>query len=363
MNILKSIAAAMLLLPATAQAQLQVDTLQGQQLGAFLQGNGLTISNLVVNCPDSEFIGTFNGANSNIGISQGLVMSTGTIYNLPGPNSSGSTTSGGYLNSDLDMDAITTINTYDVCIIEFDATPQFNNIMFNYAFGSEEYPEYECSPFNDAFAFLVSGPGIVGPYSNNAKNVALVPSTNTPVAINTVNSGSAASTQSCDAIDANWMNYNIYYVDNANGTTVELDGFTTNLTAAISLNPNDTYHFKIAVADAADAAFDSAVFLQAGSFRSIAGPTDVNESAIINSVLAFPNPAEDHLNVQYTLMQDERTTIKLTDLLGRTVYVQEQEQLIGGNTLTINTESISEGIYLLDVAAGTYQHTEKVMIK
>lgn len=73
--------------------------------------------------------------------------------------------------------------------MEFDFVPATDNISFNYVFGSEEYPEYVCSQFNDVFAFFISGPGIVG-----LQNIAIVQGTaNMPVAINSVNVGEAGT--------------------------------------------------------------------------------------------------------------------------------------------------------------------------
>ena len=53
--------------------------------------------------------------------------------------------------------------------------------------------------------------------------------------------------------------------------SVAYDGFTTNLTAFAVVVPGEAYHFKTAVADVADAAFDSGVMLEAFSFRSMGG--------------------------------------------------------------------------------------------
>jgi gliding motility-associated-like protein len=138
-------------------------------------------------------------------------------------------------------------------VLEFDFFPLDNTVTFQYVFGSEEYPEYVNAGYNDVFGFFITGPNPLGGNYTNT-NVALIPSTTIPVAIDNVHSGSHPA----------------YYVDNQNigGTTIVLDGFTTVLTATTNLVPCQQYHIKIAIADAGDGVFDSAVFLQANSFSS-----------------------------------------------------------------------------------------------
>ncbi|MBK9731606.1 MAG: choice-of-anchor L domain-containing protein [Chitinophagaceae bacterium] len=59
--------------------------------------------------------------------------------------------------------------------------PFNNHISFSYAFGSEEYPEYVGSRYNDVFGFIIDGEKL------NNKNLAVIPKTLLPVTINTIN--------------------------------------------------------------------------------------------------------------------------------------------------------------------------------
>jgi hypothetical protein len=122
------------------------------------------------------------------------------------------------------------------------------------------------TPYNDIFGFFLSGPGISGPYSGGAINIALIPGTSIPVTISSLNSTS----------------YSTYYVDNGDGFTppmsidstyIQYDGFTTILEAFSLVTCGLTYHIKLAIADANDAILDSGVFLEAGSFTSTAAVT------------------------------------------------------------------------------------------
>ena len=111
--------------------------------------------------------------------------------------------------------------------------------------------------------------------------------TNTPVAVNTVNSGVPSGFNSdadCEGIDPNWESYNIFWIDNdyafepyqgpnpppaPEGTVQGLTGFTVPLQATYDgLVCGETYHIKLAIADASDGALNSVVFLEANSFIS-----------------------------------------------------------------------------------------------
>ena len=222
--------------------------------------------------------GFFDGTNTNLDLSSGFAMCTGGIDMLTGL---GANTQG--TGSDPDLvtqlqlvnSASTTVN--NVIVLEFDFEPNSDQIAFQYVFGSEEYPGYTCSDFNDIFGFFLSGPGINGPFSNNGINLAMIPDpnnpgsyTDTPVMINSINSGVSSSGNNgpCDDIDENWQDYAVFFTNNPDEETVNMPGFTVPLTATSSVIPCETYHIKLALANVSDQALQSAVFLLENSFSS-----------------------------------------------------------------------------------------------
>jgi len=278
-----------------AYSQLIVDNTVTPQVAVedILLGEGIIISNITFS-GDANQIGSFNSANSNIGIGSGIILATGDANVAVGPNNSGSSTVGGgnFGVNDPDLDILSTFNTNDAAVLEFDFIATGDSVLFRYVFGSEEYNEYVCGSVNDAFGFFLSGPGITGPFSNNSMNLAIIPDTDIPVTINTVNlgvSGFAGTPSNCAQVSPNWAENTEFYVDNennANPSSTQLDGLTVVLTArAGGLQCGETYHIKIAIADAGDTAFDSCVFLEAGSFAS----NDVSLTASIpNAPVNFP---------------------------------------------------------------------------
>ena len=182
------------------------------------------------------------------------------------------------LSQQLEIVGATATNLNDLIIIEFDFETTSDEIVFEYVFASLEYTGYTCSQFNDIFGFFLSGPGINGPFSNNAINLALVPEneaqtsfTDSPVIINTINSGTPSFGDStpCDDIDPNWQDYSVFFNSNPDQDQINFNGFTVPLIATASVVPCETYHIKLAIADVSDGALNSGVFLSENSFSSI----------------------------------------------------------------------------------------------
>ena len=181
---------------ATVKSQITVDeSLTAEDVVTqILLGEGVIVSNITFS-GDLDQIGSFANNNSNILIDEGLIMATGSCSNVIGPNNAGGSTTGGgnFGAGDPDLTALSTFNTNDAAILEFDFIPSGDSIKFFYSFGSDEYNEYVCGSVNDAFGFFLSGPGISGPFTNNAINLAIIPETDIPVTINSVNNGNVGS--------------------------------------------------------------------------------------------------------------------------------------------------------------------------
>lgn len=221
-----------------------------------LAGPGIVVSNIERNCA-TDGSAFFNATDANVGIENGILLSSGYNTNAMGPNNTSGSSGYNYFPGDVELDALSDWTTYDACIIEFDMTVMADTLKLNYVFASEEYLEYTFTTFNDVFAFWVSGPDIATP-----TNIAVVPGTDLPVTINNINNIANAD----------------YYIDNGDGYAapystddyyVQYDGLTTVLLAHIPVTAGETYHMKMAIADAGDGILDSGVFLETGSLGSL----------------------------------------------------------------------------------------------
>ena len=275
-----------------------------------LVGAGVTVSNVqYTGVPIAA--GNFSGGTGIIGFEDGIILSTGDIADVIGPNTYDDTTTNNSQLGDPDLDTlITGYTTFDAAVLEFDFVPTSDVVTFEYVFGSEEYNEYVYSSYNNIFGFFLNG-----------VNVALIPGTTTPVAINTVNGGNPYGDPNA-ANPAYFRNNDLQ--DGGGSIDTELDGLTVVMSVTANVNVGVTNHIKLAVADAGDAILDSDVFIRATSFQApmltlspltdtnpigsshmlTATLVDVNGTAIPGATITFTVTAGPHVSATGTAVTD-----------------------------------------------------------
>ena len=303
-----------------AYAQLETFSISNQEILQLIGGQDVELSNPQFDYLaefGSQQIGQFNGINSNLGLDSGIVLATHFAGQLAA-NPYGlqlNPISGEDLDLSYMLDELSFPNTLKgVVSIEFDFVPTSDILSFNYVYGSNEYSSSTCSSSPDPFGIFISGPGISGPYSNQAENIALVPDpsnlgsfTNTPVLVNSINGGqstlSNSSSVGCNAVDPNWQDYTEFYVpNNIVDPTVSLEGFTVPLQALkTGLVPCETYHIKfvIAVGPNSNAQDGAALFIESNAFlasSSLASTTNtvINQSNV-SSYFSLDSPFQDNI--------------------------------------------------------------------
>lgn len=277
------VAGATLLAAATAQAQLQTTSIaQGttpEDMVCTLLGGGITVFNVTYTGANNAS-GLYSGGAGIIGFTNGVLLTSGDTANVIGPNNSPATSTDNMLGGDPDLNSlIPGFQTFDASVLEFDFVANGSQARFNYVFSSEEYNEFVDTAFNDVFGFFVNG-----------VNAALIPGATTPVAINNVNNGNAASGSAAGGPCNNCA----FYIDNANlaapPLNTQMDGLTTVLPMTVPVNPGQTNHMKIAIADAGDHVLDSAVFIQASSFSSVINTSTTPQCVTRNTRYWFTHP-------------------------------------------------------------------------
>ena len=231
-------------------------------------------------------IGYFEANGSNWPFEAGLIMTTGDINNAPGPEDE-TLSDGGFawpgdtdledaINTDLDGnpgDDLGPGESNNASVIEFDFVPIVDYMSFEFIFAAEEYGGFQCG-FSDAFAFLLTDSNGV------TTNLAVVPNTTDPVSVFTVRD---------DTYNGNCSSQNASYFGNFYGdggvdpilAPIDFRGHTTVLLAEANVVPNEVYHIKLVIADDGDTAFDSAVFIGAGTFNI--GRPDLGDDITLGS--------------------------------------------------------------------------------
>lgn len=293
-------------------------------LAQKIAGSGLTVFNASLNC-GSNAAGTFDYTGSSIAISKGIILSTGHATDIANSGGTFISVNNGNTFSDPDLMAIESQATNDACILECDVIAMYANINVNFIFGSEEYPEYVNSSFNDAFGFFLTGPNPSGGYYSGT-NIGTLPN-GTPVSINNVNTGANPA----------------FYYDNTTNPNndVVFDGYTVLITSIAPIYADSIYHMKIAIADAGDQAYDSGILIQDSLFVSKPNATGLLSYGQ-ETLSFFPNPAHDIVQVNKKISADSR--IEFFNALG-----QHIDPRIDRTTGLIDLSTIEKGIYFLRI--------------
>lgn len=220
----------------------------GETLANAILGSGITIDTSSINYVGANGqAGTFTGGSaSGLGFNQGIMLTTGLASNAQGPNNSGSTSQNVNGPSDDDLETLVSETIQDANVLEFTFTTTTGNLFFNYIFASEEYNEYINKGYNDVFGLFVDG-----------ENIALAPNGD-PVSIDNVNCGNPYS--------GSGPNCSSFVNNDDSAYDIEYDGFTKVLKAQIlGLTPGE-HTMKFAIGDVGDGSYDSAIFIQVGTF-------------------------------------------------------------------------------------------------
>ncbi|WP_348798869.1 T9SS type B sorting domain-containing protein [Flavobacterium adhaerens] len=211
--------------------------------------------------------GYFNAGTSNFPFKDGVILSTASSQNAVGPYVSDQSGGGNYLwGGDPDLDKALGITSTNATVLEFDFVPLTNFISFNYIFASNEYQYYFPCEYSDGFAFLIKEAGSTEDY----KNLAVLPGTSIPVSSQNVHLLTNSYTDyygithsGCPAINESYFNG-----FNTPASPINFSAQTIKLNAQSDVVAGKKYHIKLVIADDKEQYFDSAIFLEAGSFSS-----------------------------------------------------------------------------------------------
>lgn len=161
-----------------------------------------------------------------------------------------------------------------------------------------------------------------------------------------------------DAGGANAVWYNTY----ANLASID----TTKTVAQIgfvnafptNLYDNSDFRLTSGSAAATGASFSNPQF--AGQ---VLGVKDLNNT-LENSFVVYPNPATKSTNVSFALVNENKVSVSVYDVLGHLVSNTSSETSFekGSHTIGINTSNLSAGIYYISLEVNGTKETKKLII-
>lgn len=241
-------------------------------------------------------LGYFEKGDSFFPFEKGIVLSTGEVKYVPGPYlgdqlfNRGNNPNRWVGDKDIN-DAIADAgggprDDKRITQIEFDFIPINDSLNFEYLFASNSYIkgcDYSC----DVGALFAAW--LVDTATGEGQNLAKIPRTNTPIALNTIRDAQRSGIK-CGSNNSEyyWKHYT-NNVDEPIDSPIDFVGFTKEMSSkTIQVVPFRKYHIKLAVIDfCTNNSHTSAVFFNAGSFNL--GGIDLGKDLLVESSNALCN--------------------------------------------------------------------------
>lgn len=275
-----------------------------QNIVDAIQGRLIEISVGETNCVDSAF-GTFTGADSDLGLDKGLLVTTGSAAAVGRPNTQPDM---GFRNQTPGIPLLDSLSravyqdsttTHDGCSVDLEFTPETDVIGLEITMGSEEYPECLDEQLTDIMGLFYTTAGFMGdPRLDNHVNIARIPGDSLDIQISTINPA-----------DSNrW----VYYRNMLNSQSVEYDGMVANgsggqkfIMLTQNVEPCQVNNLITAIADRGDSLYDSGIFLS--NIRCLTPVISFQSSTGLPFFIEECDPGEDFITISYPRTYDEDT--------------------------------------------------------
>ncbi len=253
------------------------------QLAGALVGTGVTVSNAAVHGREHrrrDVLRRRDGSGRDHRVRPGSRSSArAPIANVPGPNNADNATTNNGQPGDASLNALLPVGqtTKDAAVLTFDFVPDASSVSFKYVFSSEEYNEFVGRGLQRRLRVL------------RERHELRHRGRRSPCRVDTINGGNPFGTNPSNASE-------LFRNNDPNDPgpptiDTQMDGLTTVLTCTAPVTANQTNTMKLAIGDVGDSAFDSDVFIEAGSLTT-EPPTDVPDAP--TDVTAAPGDGSAH---------------------------------------------------------------------
>mgnify|MGYP000570489891 CR=1 FL=1 len=153
------------------------------------------------------------------------------------------------------------------------------------------------------------------------------------------------------------LGYHVYRLDTVTGRYNRINTSivsSTNYSDNTPLSRNNYYMVRAIKLENGSGTYYN---LSQGAFDTtfVLNFSGIKDFSVITKFKVYPNPAQSTINIQYeytSANNNDAASIIIYDVIGKTVYSQSVSLHNGNNSMNINIESLSPGIYNCSIDAG-----------
>ncbi len=106
------------------------------------------------------------------------------------------------------------------------------------------------------------------------------------------------------------------------------------------------------------------VSTSSANFRIMPGEdVDLSGKPNTDGISLYPNPVRESLNILYTADTDVKSTVQVTDQLGRVVIEKSQEMIAGENKFAVDVQHLAKGIYFVSMTVAGEFSVQKFIVE
>ncbi|MEN9977443.1 MAG: hypothetical protein RLZZ569_68 [Bacteroidota bacterium] len=140
-------------------------------------------------------------------------------------------------------------------------------------------------------------------------------------------------------------------------TPTDNDWTTVHMTNVTSLFWNENFRYKFEfTSNGGNNIYLDDINIYTGAPSENLIVAGIDETAF-TAVNLYPNPADEELNISFHAINNEKMTIVLTDLTGKTIQTNTIEANEGENIVLLNTSDFAKGVYFVNLLSGTNRTT------
>ncbi|MEY3200419.1 MAG: hypothetical protein RJA13_2377 [Bacteroidota bacterium] len=89
----------------------------------------------------------------------------------------------------------------------------------------------------------------------------------------------------------------------------------------------------------------------------------ISEVATNYGVSVYPNPTSSNATISLDLNKEAAVAIAVTELSGKVVYVTDLGMVNGTQDVTVHTDALSSGVYMVNITVDGAVSTQKLVVR